>query len=432
MAVLISRLANPCTQDIRFARAELRSRCAELIASKNIAWDQETAEFEGLSQASTGEQEHHDLLCRLLARLRDGHAEVQLRATTRAVRPLDDVGEGRTGPGMFWCRIGGRIHVKQSWFAARDAGIEPGMEVLEVDGVEASAWIDRRIAELAAWRGFGTPQHAFFYACHCGLVDREGAIRELLLRAPSGEAKRLAVRYQRASPYPWGPAFFPGRVARLKTLHFGRTGRGFGYIHLFSCSRATLSELDQALEEIAGVQGLVLDLRGNPGGFFQQESFLGRFVPAGQVLEGPRLFPSAGARPFGGAVVAIASATTRSAAEVLCGALKESGRAYVLGESATAGMSSHKHVIELPSGLFALRVSTRTREPLFSGGRGIEGVGIEPDELCEFNPADLARRSDTLIHRAEDLLVSHRLGQPRFAPSRPRAPAPAEDKAFGR
>jgi carboxyl-terminal processing protease len=47
---------------------------------------------------------------------------------------------------------------------------------------------------------------------------------------------------------------------------------------------------------------------------------------------------------------------------------KEDGRAYMIGESPTAGMSAQKEVIELPSRLFALYVAVRSNKQRFNGG----------------------------------------------------------------
>lgn len=76
----------------------------------------------------------------------------------------------------------------------------------------------------------------------------------------------------------------------------------------------------------------------------------------------------------------------------------------MIGESATAGMSSSKEMIQLPSGCFEIRVSVYSNKLRFNEGRGIEGIGVVPHEIVEFDPKDLAAERDTLILRAELLL----------------------------
>ena len=94
-----------------------------------------------------------------------------------------------------------------------------------------------------------------------------------------------------------------------------------------------------------------------------------------------------------------------SAGETGSGMFREDGRAYAIGESATAGMSSQKTTIELPSGNFSLYVSTGSNKERFNGGRGLEGIGFVPNEIVEFDPKDLAAGVDTLIRRADELLA---------------------------
>ena len=106
----------------------------------------------------------------------------------------------------------------------------------------------------------------------------------------------------------------------------------------------------------------------------------------------------------------------RSAGETGSGMFKEDGRAYMIGESPTAGMSSSKTTIELPSGKFSLYVSVRSNKSRFQGGRGIEGLGIEPHEVVPYDPEDLANGVDTLIRRAEELLADFPRGKVPYRP----------------
>ena len=150
--------------------------------------------------------------------------------------------------------------------------------------------------------------------------------------------------------------------------------------------------------------GLILDFRGNSGGGFDHSAFMGRFVPAGKKLQFNKRYASAGPNPYGGPIVVIVDATARSAGETASSIFREDGRGYLIGESPTAGMSSSKDTIELPSGLFSLYVSVHSNMARANGGKGLEGFGAIPHELCSFDPADLEAERDTLILRAEALL----------------------------
>jgi carboxyl-terminal processing protease len=58
----------------------------------------------------------------------------------------------------------------------------------------------------------------------------------------------------------------------------------------------------------------------------------------------------------------------------------------------------------LASSLLALYVSVGSNRSSFNGGRGIEGIGVAPHELAEFDPGDLAQAVDTITRRAVELV----------------------------
>jgi C-terminal processing protease CtpA/Prc len=343
--------------------------------------------------------------------VKDGHA---------AVVPLEagkDVGwppelaalwESQTGPGMFWCRSGKKIYVKNAWNAAADVGIEPGMEVVKVDGVAAAKWLDARMAVLGDMASFSTPQQAFHHACHWGLSEPRGTRLKLELRSAKGKKVARTLTYGKANPAPWGPAVLPDGLEVLEDdSKVGLLKSGYGYVHVRRVKEDLPERMDAMLAKLGDPPGLILDFRANGGGGCDHDALLGRFVPAGTELQraGAYALPSAGPNPYGGPIVAIVDAGVRSAGETASGMFKEDGRGYVIGESATAGMSAQKTTIELPSRLFGLYVATRSNKGRFNAGRGIEGLGVVPHALVEYEPDDLAAGVDTLIRRAEELLA---------------------------
>jgi carboxyl-terminal processing protease len=119
------------------------------------------------------------------------------------------------------------------------------------------------------------------------------------------------------------------------------------------------------LAEVATAPGLILDMCANGGGGCDHAAVFGRFVPEGSVW---RQYPSAGAHPFAGPTVVIVDPGVRSAGETVAGQFKEDGRAYMIGEGPTAGMSSLKAVLGMPSGLFSVRFSVTSNKSRFNRG----------------------------------------------------------------
>jgi C-terminal processing protease CtpA/Prc len=103
--------------------------------------------------------------------------------------------------------------------------------------------------------------------------------------------------------------------------------------------------------------------------------------------------------------VVIVDAGVRSAGETLLGSFKEDGRAWMIGESATAGMSSSKKTLDLPSGMFSIYFSVHSNKARFNGGRGVEGIGVPPNEVVPYEAKDLAAGVDTLVRRADEILA---------------------------
>ncbi|MBL8749728.1 MAG: hypothetical protein JNK78_11250 [Planctomycetes bacterium] len=417
-AVLLLAQAVPAQKadyraDVEFAIDAVETQCKALLTSKKIDWRKVTAPLLAESKKTKTAEAHLLLLWRLLARLQDGHAEVRPLERGKDVKlELPD----RSGsPGLFLCRVGDAVHVKNVWGAAEAAGIVAGAEVLKIGGVAADVWLRQRQAQLADLVSFSTSQQGSFFTCHQGLADAPGTRLELEVRQGSVRKARV-VEYRKGSQVPNGPAFPPAGLKGDKDVFCATTSKGNGYVHVRRCKEDLPAQMDAALAALGDVPGLVLDFRGNSGGGFDHEALFGRFLPKGTKWLVGSGYESAGDRPFGGPMVVVVDGTVRSAGETAAGMFGEDGRAYLIGESATAGMASQKTTIELPSRLFALYVSTSSNKARFQGGKGIEGVGVTPHEIVPFVPADLAAGRDTLIERAEALLAAFPQQQVRYRP----------------
>ena len=115
--------------DFEYALEAIEERCGHFFKLKGIDWKKVSRSFKKDAKKVKTDEEHLVLLVRLLARLEDGHAQVQPMEAGKGVQWPEQ--PEKTGPGMFWCRIGKQIYIKNTWNAAKDVGIEPGMKVLE-------------------------------------------------------------------------------------------------------------------------------------------------------------------------------------------------------------------------------------------------------------------------------------------------------------
>ncbi|MCB9915868.1 MAG: hypothetical protein H6828_12120, partial [Planctomycetes bacterium] len=367
----------------------------------------------------SSDTEHLVLMQRLVARLNDGHAAVRPGPNGAGVEPPAAWTEEQRGPGLFLCQVGKKYYVKNAWSAATDVGISAGMEILALDDLPMKKWVPQRLAELRDLQSFSTDQHALFWLLHRGMAKPTGATLSVEFKDLEGKKHKRSLTYRKASLVPEGPAYTPADYESLgDSVRVGHTAAGHGYVHFRRTGDKVLEELDAALAKLGNVPGLVLDFRGNSGGGCDHDAFEARFVLPGHEL--PRLarppLASQGEHAYGGPLVVIVDGTTVSAGETTSGMFKEDGRGYMIGESPTAGMSSQKTTIDLPSGLFQLYVSTGSNRSSFNGGQGIEGLGVAPQETVAFDPADLAAGVDTLIRRADELLADFPQKDVRYDP----------------
>ena len=164
---------------------------------------------------------------------------------------------------------------------------------------------------------------------------------------------------------------------------------GYGYVRLRSFQERTSNDLEKVLAKVVkeaggSLQGLVLDLRDNPGGLLDQAVRVadlwlsdGLIVyTKGRVDNQQQEFK---ARLDGGEqgypIVVLVNAGSASASEIVAGALQDQGRALVLGEH-TFGKGSVQTVYPLEDGS-GLRLTTALYYT--PAGRSIQEVGITPD-----------------------------------------------------
>jgi carboxyl-terminal processing protease len=386
--------------DVEFLLRELPKSAGRFFELKHIEWAIVSAQFREEAKATRSDEEHLKLCSRLLARLRDGHAGL---INSKVKWPDESKGRTWTGPRVHLLVSRDAVHVRTAFGDAAAQGVKAGQRVERVDGVPAKEWLTKKAAEMSDTRGFSTEHQALYAACHAGLADWSGTPIRFELAEADGSTKSVQITRNGGPNYaPFGPVHPPKNLKAFDRNACGKTAAGFGYIHLRKIPADLDTQLDRMLAEISAAPGLILDMRANGGGGCDHEAVFGRFLPSGTNWG---RYVSKGPNPFSGPMVVIVDAGVASAGETVAGMFKEDGRAYMIGDSPTAGMSSSKQTLPVPSGLFSAYFSVASNKGRFNKGRGIEGIGVPPHEVVAYDPKELATGIDTQIRRAEELLT---------------------------
>ena len=156
-------------------------------------------------------------------------------------------------------------------------------------------------------------------------------------------------------------------------------------------ARALSDELDEAvvkLRQRGGVKGLLVDLRDNGGGLLHEAVWVSdEFLTSGVIVStrgrGREMISQYSARRAGTRpkwpIVVLINENTASASEIVAGALRDHGRAVLVGVR-TFGKGSVQNVFELPGGSALKLTISRYYTP---SGRSIQAEGIAPDLVAE-------------------------------------------------
>ena len=178
-------------------------------------------------------------------------------------------------------------------------------------------------------------------------------------------------------------------------------------------------DLAAGIRRVKGVKKLVLDLRGNPGGFLLDSlDVASEFIAEGPIYwqeDAKGVQTVSDARPGGIAtdvsiqVVVLVDRGTASAGEIVAGALQDRGRAKLIGET-TFGKGTVQEWIELGE-LGGVKLTTN--KWLTPSKTWIHKVGITPD-IPVTVPPDLPQGSDPVLDEALEVLGASALAPRSF------------------
>jgi carboxyl-terminal processing protease len=162
-----------------------------------------------------------------------------------------------------------------------------------------------------------------------------------MLKGPKGTTVRITI-LREGSEKPLDFSVVRDEIPRYSVdLHF-LIRPGIGYMHVSGFQETTEHEVQEALDEMGDIKGLVLDLRQNPGGLLSEGvGVADKFLKKGQVIVShrgrsspERIYKAAhGNAGKDYPIVVLVNRGTASAAEIVAGAIQDHDRGLVLGET---------------------------------------------------------------------------------------------------
>ena len=231
------------------------------------------------------------------------------------------------------------------------------------------------------------------------------------IRGPKGTTVTLLIQHEGEST-PVEMQIVRDQITQ-PSVDYESMSDNIGYIQIIQFTSSAASEFQTALNEAMdnGSEGLILDLRGNPGGYLDvvaniSDEFLDSGVILYEATDSLEILRTWNAS-LGGLATNIPLAvlvdnSSASGSEVLAGALQDHGRAAIIGVQ-TFGKGSVDRNYELQDGSALYLTIGRWLTP---DKHAIEGVGITPDYVVEQSDEDAANDIDTQLNFAIEYLKS--------------------------
>ncbi|MCX6366007.1 MAG: S41 family peptidase [Armatimonadetes bacterium] len=342
--------------------------------------------------------ELYALLSRLIGELKQSHFAILPAEAYSVSEAVGAIAKGEGVSGLTVGLLGGNpiVFAVAESSAGQKAGVLPGACIEAVDG--------KPLLEVLARL---TPEQKKAGYLSRMLLTRalggdEGQRRTLRLREPEGGVRAVELTLT-AGPQKRDNVLpgFPPFPAELETK---RLEGNVAYIRFSLFTGLLMEDLRKAFKEAADAPGIVIDLRGNPGGLgpvtyaiaglvSQKPGSLGVMKTRSSALQ----FPVLPQVPrYAGPVAVLTDELSASCSEILAGGLQELKRAVVIGRK-TAGMVLPSAVEKLPGGVRLQYAFADFKTPK---GVLLEGKGVTPDIAVTLTQASLRQLGDPDIAAA--------------------------------
>lgn len=365
--------------------------------------------------ASTAEA--RAVMSKMLERLKQSHFGVIPAESYRAVSAAKEkggAGAAAETPGAGATGIEARIVGEEALVVhvpagtpADKAGVKPGWQILKIGGQEVgpivakvrtaykdSTQLDLRLARAVEGRLRGS------VGDKVNVVFRDGADKEIAVAIPVAIARGKAADF--------------GIISGVHVQFESRLLDGnIGYLALntFFDPVTVMPQMEKAMTAFQKADGVILDLRGNPGGIAAMGVGIGNWfvqtpnlrIGTMTLREGEFHFVfNPRPEPYLGPLAILIDGCSASTSEFLAGGLQDLKRARIFG-TRSAGAALPSQIVRLPNGDgFQYAVANYVS----AGGQVLEGHGVKPDVEVQPQRAMLLAGHDPILDAAVEWLRS--------------------------
>lgn len=371
------------------------------LESTGLDWNEVHNRYLPLVEEAGSKEKVRELINQMLDELGQSHFQILGGDAFKSLESLEE--RLRPGSGSLGFEVQAIdshlfvIRVDEEGPAAK-AGITIGTEILTVDDVPT----DEMVAKVR--KAFEQGQHAELYINRTlnGYLSRiPGKEVSLKINTPAGPKSLSLTAEMRKGQYLEMPGF--GQVFFSYESKVLPGNIGYVRFNMFVLEAKTRFDKDMA-GKFADTDGLILDLRGNPGGLgiisvsianrlLGEQTKLGSMSNQGGTMHFA-VFPQ---KPiFQKPVAVLIDGGSASTSEILAGGLQDHKRAQVFG-STSAGAALPSLVVELPNGD---RFQYAMADYISFSGNRLEGVGVVPDVVTPITIQALKQKKDPALAAA--------------------------------